>query len=212
MRGHDSQSAHRTALSLGVDGFLHGIFHLFGRNLFFKFHHIVATTGKVDTALQTTHTETHGTGCNEHGNDNGRLFGDAHESKVRVGEEFLRETGGEGQFRPLVAVEEVLISDAREPNGREERSHDTDAERQGEAADRTRTEVVEDHRRDDRCEVGVEDGGEGVAVTVGKSLLQVLAGAQFFFRTLIDEHVGVHRHTEREHHTGQSAQRQCRLE
>ena len=72
--------------------------------------------------------------------------------------------------------------------------------------------VTRRRHRDERGEVGVEDGGESVAVTVGKGLLQVLAGAQFFLRTLIDEHVGVDRHTEREHHTGQSAQRQCRLE
>lgn len=44
-------------------------------------------------------------------------------------------------------------------------------------------------------EVGVEDGGEGVAVTFGDSLLDALPGAQLLTYTLVDEHVGIHRRT-----------------
>ena len=57
-----------------------------------------------------------------------------------------------------------------------------------------------------------EDGGECVAVAVGYGVAQVLAGAEFFFGALEDEHVGVDGHTEGEHDTGDTGECEHGLE
>ena len=106
----------------------------------------------------------------------------------------------------------MFVSNASEPYCGEERSHNTDGERQGKTTDGTCTEVVEDNRSDDRREVRVENRREGVAITVSKCLFDVLASAEFFFRTFVNQYVCVHRHTQRQHHTCKTAQGQCSLE
>ena len=74
------------------------------------------------------------------------------------------------------------------------------------------TEEEQDDTCYDRGEVTVEDSRECVAVTLGDGLAQFLAVAQFLFGTLEDKHVGVHRHTEGEHDTGDTGERQHRLQ
>ena len=106
----------------------------------------------------------------------------------------------------------MFVSDTGEPYCREERHHDADAQREGKATDGSRSEVIKNDGRDDRREVGVEDGREGIAVTVGQSRLDVLAGAQFLLGAFVDKHVGVDSHTERKHHTGNTAHGESRLE
>ena len=178
----------------------------------FKFDHIVATSGEVDATLQTAN----GKSCNTHQNGSNNneegSFGHLHEVDVGIGEEITRKSCGEGQTEPLILVGEVFVDDARQPNCGEEGGNDADAERHGKPTNGTRTEVVEDNGGDDRGEVGVENGREGISVTIRKSLLEVLAGTKFFLSTLINEHVGIDGHTERKHHTGQSAHGEGGLE
>ena len=113
--------------------------------------------------------------------------------------------GAEREVEPLVLFHYLCIYDACEEHSGEEADADTDQEGRCEAADRTGTEVVEDDGRDDGRQVRVEDGAECVAVTGSKCFANLLAGLQFFLRTLVDEHVGIDRHTQRQHHTGDTA-------
>eukprot|EP01022_Parablepharisma_sp_SALTPOND_P017185 TRINITY_DN2694_c0_g2_i1.p1 TRINITY_DN2694_c0_g2~~TRINITY_DN2694_c0_g2_i1.p1 ORF type:complete len:1604 (-),score=291.28 TRINITY_DN2694_c0_g2_i1:31015-35826(-) len=91
--------------------------------------------------------------------------------------------------------------DARNENRREHGRQDTERQRDGKAADGPGTELVEDDRRDDRGHVCIENGQRGAGVALihggagGKSLAQLLAYA------LVDQHVGVHGHTEGEDDT-----------
>ena len=96
-------------------------------------------------------------------------------------------------------LEGSFVNHTGNPYCGKERSTDTDTECHGKTANRSGTEVVEDDGGDDRSEVRVEDGREGIAVTIGKGSLEVLTGAKFLLRTFVDKHVGVDSHTEREH-------------
>ncbi len=58
----------------------------------------------------------------------------------------------------------------------------------------------------------VEDSREGVGVTVSQCFLHTLACTEFFFGTLVNQYVGIHSHTQRQHHTGNTGHRQCCLE
>ena len=89
-----------------------------------------------------------------------------------------------------------------EEDRRDEGGDKTDDQGRSEATDRSCTEVEEDDTGDDRREVRVEDSAEGIAITVGDSAGHALAVAQLFLDTLIDKHVRVDRHTEREDKTG----------
>ena len=89
-----------------------------------------------------------------------------------------------------------------EEDRRDEGGDKTDDQGRSEATDRPCTEVEEDDTGDDRREVRVEDSAEGIAITVGDSAGHALAVAQLFLDTLIDKHVRVNGHTEREDKTG----------
>ena len=106
----------------------------------------------------------------------------------------------------------MLKDDAGEPNGGEYGCQQTDDEGGGEAADGTGAEVEQDYTGNDRGDVGVDNGREGIAVAVGKSSLNLLACAKLLLGTLVDKHVGIHCHTEGEHHTGNTAHGERRLE
>ena len=84
---------------------------------------------------------------------------------------------------------------------------DTDNQCRGETADRTGTEVEQDDTCDDRCQVRVEDCGESIGVTVGKCFLDTFTCTQLFFGTFVNQYVGIHSHTERQYHTGNTGHR-----
>lgn len=102
--------------------------------------------------------------------------------------------------------------DAGQVDCGEERADDTDNQGGGEALDRTCTEEEEYDTGDDRGQVGVEDGGEGVGITVGDGGAHILACTKFLLGALEDKHVGVNRHTEGKHDTGDTREGQHGLE
>ena len=59
---------------------------------------------------------------------------------------------------PAVLGHLLLIDDAGQEDGSEERAAQTDDPRGGETTDQTRTRDEQDDTRDERGEVGVEDG------------------------------------------------------
>ena len=84
-------------------------------------------------------------------------------------------------------------------------------ERDGEPAHRPGADAEEDERGDDRGQVGVEDDQEGAFVAGADRQAQRLAALAFLADALVDQHVRVHRHAERQHQSGDARQREHRL-
>ena len=106
----------------------------------------------------------------------------------------------------------MLVHDTGQENSRKERHQDTDNQRRGKSTDRTCSEIIQDDTRNDRSQVGVEDGREGIGITVRQCLFHSFPRTQLFFGTFIYQHVRIYRHTQRKHHTGDTGHGQCSLE
>ena len=113
---------------------------------------------------------------------------------------------------PLVVVQLVIVNQTSQEHSSEERYDDTDNPGSGETTDRTCTCNQQDNTCDQRSQVRVEDGRESVTITCGNSLLHTLTRTKLFLDTFINKHVGIHRSTQRKHHTGETWQRQGCLE
>src|SRR6266852_343133 len=83
-----------------------------------------------------------------------------------------------------------------------DRSEDAQAVHHGETAHRPRAEEEERKPRDQRGDVGVEDGAEGALVARVDRRLRRGAAAQLLAHALVDEDVRVDRHAERERDRG----------
>ncbi len=129
-----------------------------------------------------------------------------------VDEHLARQRGREGLVLEALGLGEPEEEQTAEVNSGEERADKADDQRGCEAFDGACAEEQQNHTGDNRGEVGVEDGREGVRVTVGESLAHVLAGAELFLGALEDEHVGIDGHTEREHDTGDTREGEHCLE
>ena len=106
----------------------------------------------------------------------------------------------------------MFVHHTGQEHGREERAKDTDNQGGSKAPDRTGTEVEQDDTGQDRSGIGVDNGREGIRITFSQCLARSLAGFQLFLGTFIDQHVGIDRHTERQHHTGDTRHGQGGLE
>ena len=131
---------------------------------------------------------------------------------MAVDEHLAAQRGAEGHVLHNLALADGHKEQAAQVDGGEERADDADDEGGGEALDGTCAEEQQNHTGDDRGEVGVEDGREGVRVTFADCGARVLAGAEFFLGTLEDKHVGVDCHTQREHDTADTRQGEHSLE
>ena len=189
-----------------VEGPVHGGADLLGGHGLVEADHIGAAAGEVDAIGEAL--EEHGSeGDHDEGagDDVGPLAG-TQEVDVRVLEEVLRELVLEGDA--LAALDAAFEDQAGDEDGGEHRGDDTDDERGREALDRTGAEEEEHETRQEGGHLAVDDGGVGVLVTVGDSLAQALAGLELFLDALVDDHVGVHGHTQRQDETGDTRQRQ----
>ncbi len=177
-----------------------------------ELNHVVATAREVDAAAQTHRCKAdseHGDGTDD---NPARGLPCRHEAELRVLQQVLRPRRAEREAEPTVFVHLVFIDDAREEHGGEERADDTDDPSRGETANRTRTEHIENHTRDNRSQVRVENSRECVVVTGCNGLLDLLTRTEFFLDALVNQHVGIDRRTERQHHTGDTRHGQCGLE
>ena len=198
--------AHLVALGTQVDGSglhfltregsLQDALYLAGLGRLVELHHVVAATGEIDALAEATCQHEAHAGHSQDGKDGEAGLPGTHELIGRVLEELAGQGSGEGDVEPLVLGHATLEYHACHEDSGKEAHDDTDDERSGETTDRTCTEVEEDDTRDDRGQVGVEDGTEGIAVTSRESLLYALAALELFFRTLIDKYVGIHGHTQ----------------
>ena len=109
-------------------------------------------------------------------------------------------------------VELVFVEQTCQIDSGEEVTNNTDDPGCSEATDRTGTDHEQDDTCDQRGEVGVEDGREGIAVTLSHRFLHIFTLAQLLLDTLVDKHVGIHGSTQRKHHTGDTTHRQGSLE
>src|SRR5437867_3537813 len=81
---------------------------------------------------------------------------------------------------------------------------DADAQGHGKAPDRTRAVAEQEEGRDERRDVGVDDGAQGLRETVGHRALDGLPEPELFPDSLEDEHVGVHSHPDGQVDSGDS--------
>ena len=177
-----------------------------------KLHDKVASTREVDATVQAAQGEQQTHHDDEAEHDIGGLLGSTHEVELHVLHQVAGELGVEGHVVEGALVDEVLHHEACSKHGGEERAADTDYQGNGKTADGTGTQQNQDDTGDDGGQVGVEDGRERILVTVADGGLQALAGAQLLLATLKDKHVGIHRHTQGEHNTGDTGQGKHALE
>lgn len=162
------------------------------RNRLVERHHIVATTGEVDALAQTTCSEADDSDEDSHSVASEAHLVHGHELVVGVLHEVLREPSPEPQVHPLAVVELVFVEQTCQIDSGEEVTNNTDDPGCSEATDRTGTDNEQDDTCDQRGEVGVEDGREGIAVTLSHRFLHILTLAQLLLDTLVDKHVGIH--------------------
>ena len=114
----------------------------------------------------------------------------------------------DGRSRPLPAAEQTEDRRGHDDGG-EERDDRSDTEGGGESTHAGGGEHEEDERGDDRDDVGVENRREALASNRSKSPIFIdFAGTDLFLYSLEDDDVGVGRHRERQHETGDSRQRE----
>ena len=97
-------------------------------------------------------------------------------------------------------------------DGAEQGGEDPDDQRGGKALDGARSEEEQDQTGKEGGQLGIENGTVGVPVTVLDGRLQILSGSQLLPDTFIDQHVGVNRHTDGEHNTGDPREGKYRLQ
>ncbi len=110
--------------------------------------------------------------------------------------------------RPENPVEDVAGDDERG----EEIGDDAEHEGDGEATQRAGAEVGEHDGGDERGDVGVEDGAEGLLEAGVDGEAGGLAQRELVANALIDEHVGVDGHADGEHDAGDAGQREGEVE
>ena len=125
----------------------------------------------------------------------------------RVGEPVLGRFGVEGDV--LLVLEAREEDQTRQHNCTEERSENTDDQRRREASNGATAERVEHEGRQQRGDVGVNDGAVSLGIAFFQRDHQAFAATHFFTDALVDEHVGVYRHADGQHDACNAWQRQC---
>ena len=97
-------------------------------------------------------------------------------------------------------------------HGGEQRGEHTDRQGDGESLDRAGAFPEQDHRHDQRGDVRVENRGISTVETEVDRVLDRLAALHFFADTFINQHVGVHGHTDGQDDTGDTWQGQRDVE
>ena len=126
---------------------------------------------------------------------------------------------GHGIQCPLVAIGHLLVfvkhpvedQTCDKDSGKQGRK-DTDNQCGGETLDGAGTEDEEDNTGDQRGDVTVNDCGIGRLVTVGQSETHSLTGPDFLTNSFKYNDVRVHSHTQSQHDTCDTGQRQNRTD
>src|SRR5215831_12902201 len=108
----------------------------------------------------------------------------------------------------LPAAQPEVVDHPGEQHRREHIRDQTDDQCDREALDRTGAELEQEQRAENGGEVRVENGAERARVAEVHRLANALAVAQLLADALEDQHVGVDRHSDREHETRETRQRE----
>ena len=200
-----------TVLQRCREGLVEILAYLLGVDILVETNDIVTSAGEIDTEVQFTEDmrfQTEDSKDYECAGEAVSPFARSYEIEVHILQEVLHQRGGEAQFLSALAFSIVLEQQTGDEHSREERRDDTDHVRNGEALDRTGTEDSEDRTGEERSHVRIHDSGDGTLETVLDSFTHAFAGAQFLTDTLVDQHVGIHSGTHRQHDTGDTRQGQ----
>ncbi len=109
-------------------------------------------------------------------------------------------------------LDDDVVEHARNIDRGINRHDDSDTERQRETLDRTGSELEQDDPRQKSRDVRVENGRKCLGITRVQSGVGRLPSPQFLADALVDQHVGVYRHPDRQHDAGDAGQRQRAVE
>ena len=87
---------------------------------------------------------------------------------------------------------------------REETDRQADKQRDGKTTDQIRTDHIQNQGGDERGQIAVDNRGKGFIKTILNRQSQAGSSGKFFSHSLVNEHVRVDRHTNRQHQTRQS--------
>ncbi len=115
-----------------------------------------------------------------------------------------------GQRFDPIAVEQEIENQPRHHERGEQARRDTDGQRHTETFDRSGAHENQDHGRNQRRDVRIEDRSERARITGVNRAAQCFALGQFLTQTFVDQHVRVHRHADGQYHTRDTRQRERR--
>ena len=187
-----------------LEGGLHGSADILGGDALVKTHDIGTAAGEVYTVAEALEGDGQDGNHDKGTGDGVRPFLEGNEVNLGVLEEVLGELVGQGHG--LASLDTVIKDDARNEDGGKDGGDDTDDEGGGKALHRTGTKDVEDDTGDEGGNLTVDDGAVSVLVTVMHGQGEALAGGEFFLDALVDNHVGVHGHTQGQDQTGDTGQ------
>ena len=171
-----------------------------GRLRLVEADHIGAAALEIDTVGEALEADRGDRDDDESAGDHIGVLAFAEEIDMGV----LQEIAGRGAVeRDVLALGEAVVEDDPGDEDRgQDRGDDTDDEGRRESLDRAGTEDEEHDTGEDRGHLAVDDSGISVLVTVGDGLSETLSSGQFLFDALIDDHVRIHGHTQRQDETG----------
>ena len=187
-----------------VECFLQFFPHRFGLLPFGELHHDRDAAGKVDVVVGDASCEK----CPEpyhdqHGRRDRRddLFAD--EIKIRHPDQAQH-----AHFFDRLRLFQNVHDEPADVHGRVQVHRQADNQRHGETLDLFGADHVQDHRADQRGNVRIENGGEGLVEPVVDRHPQAGSARQFLPHSLVDQHVGVDGHAGAQHQPGQARERE----
>ena len=165
-----------------------------------KADNVSTTAAEVNTVAEALGEDAYQSYCAENtGNNVGNL---AQLDEVDVS--ILEEVSGCGAVKAdvFVARKPCLEYQTRDKDGGEHGGDDTDYQHGCKTLNGAAAEEVKDYTCNQGGQLTVDDCGVCILVTVADGQTQGLAAAQLLFDTLVDNHIGIHRHTHCQHQTG----------
>ena len=114
---------------------------------------------------------------------------------------------GEAEF-----IDKPAEGGAGEKQRREHRGNDADNQRDGETLHGSRSLPEENECRDERGDIRIKNGAEGLVVGSREGGGERFSGLEFLTEAFVDEHIRVHRHANRQNDAGDAREGQREVE
>ena len=196
------------AIEHGTQRFAQG----FGIDRLFETYHIVTSAREVDTLFEAARRERHNSNHQQYARDDITHNACFDKVELRVLEPAACNIGSERDVAFFVAFYQTFVHQTCQEHGRKHRSDDTDNQRCGKAFDGACAKIGQNDTGQNGCNVGVDDGRQGVSVTIADGFFEVFACAQLFANAFIYQHIGIDGHTHCQHYTGDTRQGEHCLE